>query len=180
MRGLTTLAAFLPFVLLTQGSEADVRSSSDFGFIVKSEATVAGAPETVFNTLVGDIARWWDPAHTFSGDSGNLSLEAKPGGCFCERLPNGGGVRHLEIVFVSPGKTLRLIGALGPLQGSGLAGSMTWSFGADGDSTKVELTYGVGGYYQGDIQELAPIVDSVLRGQLLRLKSYVETGTPEP
>jgi len=180
MRSLTTLVAFFLLVLLTQGGEADVLSSSNFGFLVKSEATVAGTPETVFNTLVGGISRWWDPAHTFSGDSGNLSLEAKPGGCFCEEMPNGGGVRHLEVVFVSPGKTLRLIGGLGPLQGSGLAGSMTWSFGEAGDSTNVGLTYGVGGYYQGDIQELAPIVDSVLRSQLQRLKSYVETGSPEP
>jgi uncharacterized protein YndB with AHSA1/START domain len=165
MRGLTTSVVFLLLILFTQHGNADVLGSSASGFLVKSEATVSGTPDKVFNALVSDIARWWDSDHTFSGDSRNLTLEAKAGGCFCEALPNGGSVRHLEVVFVSPGKTLRLTGALGPLQGSGLAGSMTWSLQADGDSTRVELGYGVGGYYQEGVQEIAPVVDSVVRDQ---------------
>ena len=45
----------------------------------------------------------------------NLSLDAAPGGCFCERLPNGGGVEHMRVTYVEPGKRIVLTGSLGPL-----------------------------------------------------------------
>ena len=180
MRSILFFLASLVLLALADYGSADVVSRSSSGFRVKSEAIVGGAAENVYDILVKRIDRWWDPAHTFSGDSRNLTLDAKPGGCFCESLPNNGGVRHLEVVFVSPGKSIRMIGALGPLQDSGLAGSMTWSFQEHDDSTKVELSYSVGGHYQGDIHKLAPIVDSVLHTQLLRLKAYAETGSPQP
>jgi hypothetical protein len=56
----------------------------------------------------------------------NLSLDRKPGGCFCERLPDGGGVQHMRVVYTSPDKLLRLSGAIGPLQEAALVGSMSW------------------------------------------------------
>ena len=52
-------------------------------------------------------------------DAKNLSIDARPGGCFCEKLPNGGGVEHARVVYVAPREVLRLSGALGPLQGVG-------------------------------------------------------------
>ncbi len=30
-------------------------------------------------------------------------------GCFCERLPNQGGVRHMEVVYLDPGKVLAML-----------------------------------------------------------------------
>ncbi len=179
MRDMKLWAAFLLVILVPQVDMAGVMGSSASGFLIQNEAGVRGVPDSVYHALVTHIAGWWDPEHTYSGDSGNLSLDARPGGCFCEALPEKGGVRHLEVVFVSPGKTLRLTGALGPLQGSGLAGSMTWSLQANGDSTTVTMTYSIGGYYQGDLPQMAPVVDSVLGSQLRRLKAFVETGKPE-
>jgi len=79
-----------------------------------------------------------------------------------------------------PGKVASSIGALGPLQESGMTASMTWNCEAVGDSTRLEMTYGAGGYFQGDLQTLAPVFDTVLREQLLRLKAYVEKGDPAP
>ncbi|MBU1701790.1 MAG: hypothetical protein KJ970_00050 [Candidatus Eisenbacteria bacterium] len=157
---------------------AEVSSCTDSGFFLKIEIPIYGTPLSVYNNLVQDVSEWWDPAHTFSGDSKNLSIDARPGGCFCEALPDGGGVRHLEVVYNSPGKTLRMSGALGPLQGFGLAGSMTWMFEAIGDSTRLGFTYSVGGYIDGGLQNIAPIVDTVLNGQLIRLKRFAETGNP--
>jgi uncharacterized protein YndB with AHSA1/START domain len=165
-------------LLLAAPAGAAVLSSAPAGFLVKDQAMIGAAPDRVFTALTAHIGEWWDPAHTFSRDARNLSLDPRPGGCFCETLPNGGGVRHLEVVFVAPGETLRLTGALGPLQGSGLAGSMTWALQAAGDSTRVDLDYSVGGYYEGGLTEMAPLVDSVLLAQLLRLKRFVETGNP--
>ena len=128
--------------------------------------------------LIDQIGKWWDPDHTFSGDSRNLSIDPKPGGCFCERLPDNGGVHHLTVVMLSPGKELRLTGALGPLQEAGVAGNMSWKLSEAGGRTRVELTYSVGGYRSGGLGSIASGVDSVLRGQLVRLKKYVETGRP--
>jgi uncharacterized protein YndB with AHSA1/START domain len=147
---------------------------------VKIVLAVAAPPAKVYDALTRDIGRWWDPAHTYSGDSRNLSLEARPGGCFCEQLPAGGGVEHGRVVLVMPGKRLRLAGGLGPLQESGVSGALTWDVAEREGATELTLTYAVGGYRQGGLQGLAPIVDSVLAGQVRRLKSFAEKGTPTP
>jgi hypothetical protein len=72
-----------------------------------------------------------------------------------------------------------MTGVLGPLQASGLTGTMTWEFQEALGGTNVVETYSVGGYFQGGLQSLAPVVDSVLLGQLMRLKGFVETGNME-
>ena len=86
--------------------------------------TIQASPENVYAALTGKVGSWWNPEHTYSHDSRNLSIDARPGGCFCEKLDNGGGVEHMKVVLAWPGRMLRMTGALGPLQGSGLAGSM--------------------------------------------------------
>ncbi len=166
--------------LLGAGSaHAAVVDSTQAGFLVRSEAVVHAAPDSVYRALTARIGAWWDPEHTFSGDSRNLSLDATPGGCFCETLPEGGGVRHLTAVSAAPGRLLRLTGALGPLQGAGVAGSLTWSLARVADGTKVRLDYSVGGHFLGGLAARAPAVDEVLGGQLSRLKRFIETGRPD-
>jgi len=159
----------------------EVANVGPTGFAVKHVVTIQAAPENVYAALIGKVGSWWNPDHTYSHDSRNLSIDARPGGCFCEKLGNGGGVEHMRVVFVSPGQVLRMAGALGPLQGSGLAGSMTWkrsaATGAAG-ATSLELSYSIGGYMQGGFEKIAPAVDGVLGDQLGRLKAYVETGKP--
>jgi uncharacterized protein YndB with AHSA1/START domain len=172
-------AALLVGLLCASHSQAEVVDSSAAGFQVRSETVVRAAPAAVYRALVDRIGDWWDPEHTFSGSARNLSLKAEPGGCFCERLPGGGGVPHLVVVYASPGKELRLAGALGPLQTGGVAGSMAWKLSQAEAGTKVELTYSVGGYFPGGLVRMASPVDAVLAAQLARLKSYVETGSPE-
>src|SRR4028119_897927 len=75
----------------------------------------ARLPRADLSARSGQIGSWWDPQHSYSGQAGNLTLELKAGGCFCERLPNGGGIEHLRVVYVEPGKRIVLTGALGPL-----------------------------------------------------------------
>jgi hypothetical protein len=183
MRISCRLGSLAPVALALFGigwAHAAVVDSTQVGFLVRSEATVHAAPDSVYRALTGRIGAWWDSEHTFSGDSRNLSLDATPGGCFCESLPGGGGVRHLTVVFASPSRSLRLAGALGPLQGAGVAGSLTWSLSPAPDGTKVGVEYSVGGYLQGGLPSLAPAVDAVMGGQLLRLKRFVETGGVDP
>lgn len=181
-RTLLTLLA-LPGLLLAGAAGAAVVDSADHGFTVQSTVEVAAAPSAVYSTLVQQVRAWWSSDHTFSGDAANLTIDPRPGGCFCERLPGGGGVIHLTVVYADPGKLLRLRGGLGPLQGTGVTGSLTFAFspveGAE-SRTKVELTYQVGGYVAGGLGGWAATVDRVLAEQLDRLARYAETGSPAP
>ena len=159
---------------------AEVMSVGPSGFAVKHEVTVKATPRPVYDALTVKVGSWWNPEHTFSHDARNLSIAAVPGGCFCERLPDGGGVQHMTVVYASPGRALRMTGALGPLQGLGLAGSMTWDLAKSEAGTKLVVTYGIGGYLAGGFEKIAPIVDSVVGEQVGRLKAFVETGNPSP
>jgi uncharacterized protein YndB with AHSA1/START domain len=159
---------------------ADVLDSSATGFTVKSTIPIQASPDAVYRALIRDIGQWWDPEHTYSGDAHNLSIEEKPMGCFCEKLPNQGGVRHMEVVRFAPGRILVLSGALGPLQSMAAAGSMTIQISAAGTGAKLEATYAVTGYSPAGLNALAPTVDTVLNQQFTRLKNYLEHGDPAP
>lgn len=172
------LALLIVCAMLGVSVRGEVIESSAAGFAVRNVATVNASPAKVYSALTDNVGGWWDPAHTFSHDARNLTLDPKPGGCFCERLPEGGGVEHMRVVYASPGKLLRLTGAIGPLQEAALAGTMTWNLSEAGDGTTVELTYAVGGFRVGGFRDLPSVVDGVLRGQLGRLKTFVETGRP--
>lgn len=147
---------------------------------VRQAAHVSEQPQRVWKLLTNEIGRWWSPAHTWSGEAKNLSLEARPGGCFCEKLPDG-GARHMEVVYAEPPVTLRLAGALGPLQELALTGTMTWALAPVGDGCDVTVTYRLAGHAEGEsgLAEWAPLVDRVLGEQVERLRRYVETGSPE-
>jgi uncharacterized protein YndB with AHSA1/START domain len=132
----------------------------------------------VYDALIGQIGLWWNPEHTYSHDAKNLSIDPRPGGCFCEKLPNGGGIEHLRVVYIAPNETVRLSGALGPLQASGVAGSMTWKLTGAAENTHVQLSYSVGGFISGGFEKIAPAVEAMLREQLDRLRMFVETGKP--
>ena len=151
---------------------------SPTGFLVKLEANINAPAAKVYEALIGQIGSWWNPEHTYSHNAKNLSIDPRPGGCFCEKLPSGGGVEHMRVVYIAPNETVRLSGALGPLQASGVAGSMTWKLSSAGDNTRVDLSYSVGGFIQGGFEKIAPAVESVLNEQLNRLKLFVETGKP--
>jgi uncharacterized protein YndB with AHSA1/START domain len=148
------------------------------GFLVKFEVSVNAPAAKVYDALIGQIGSWWDWEHTYSGDAKNLSIDARPGGCFCEKLPNGGGIEHARVIYVAPREILRLSGALGPLQTSGVAGTLTWKLTSGTDNTRLELSYSVGGFIDGGFEKIAPAVESVLRVQLDRLKQFAETGKP--
>ncbi|HEX7968351.1 MAG TPA: SRPBCC domain-containing protein [Stellaceae bacterium] len=148
------------------------------GFQVRETAEIAAAPERVYAALV-EPSRWWSSTHTFSGRSANLTLDARPGGCFCEKLANGGAVQHELIVLAMPGKELRLRGALGPLQAQGVEGAMSFRLAASGGGTEVTLTYALGGYMPEGFADWSKKTDAVLAEQLVRLKRLIETASPD-
>src|SRR5215475_2054490 len=134
---------------------AEVVDVGDNGFAIRETATVPADPARAWSALV-EVGKWWDPAHTYSGDAANLSIDPKPQGCWCEKLPGKGGVEHMTVLFADPGKLLRFSGGLGPLQSMAVAGVMTWTFAPAAGGTAVEVTYSVGGYNRGGFKDLAP------------------------
>ncbi len=182
MRGAAIMRRYslgtLALVMLSGTPAESAPQVTPTGFLVKLEANINAPAAKVYDALVGQVGSWWNPEHTYSHDAKNLSIDPRPGGCFCEKLPNGGGVEHLRVVYVAPREVLRLSGGLGPLQASGVAGSMTWKLTGDGDHTRVQLSYSVGGFIVGGFDKIAPAVESMLNEQLNRLKLFAETGKP--
>ena len=174
------LSAAVAMVCCHAWAIAAVVDSSDHGFTIRTTIRIRAAPDEVYRRLVRNVGEWWSSAHTFSGNSRNLSIEEKPMGCFCEKLPNGGGVRHLEVVFVAPGKKLVFAGGLGPLQPIAATGSLQIELSPAGDGTNLHLTYSVAGYLPAGMSSWAAPVDSVLSEQFTRLKHYTESGDPQP
>jgi uncharacterized protein YndB with AHSA1/START domain len=176
MTRLLTVLSALVMILMAAPAAAEVLDRAATGFTVRVVATVAAPPPAVFAALTRDVGLWWDKAHTYSGDAGNLSIDARPGGCFCERLADGGGVEHGVVVNLQPPRLLRMRGALGPLQGLGVAGSLTWQIEAAGTGSTLTFTQVAGGYAAGGLDALADAVDMVLARQVALLKAHVERG----
>jgi hypothetical protein len=172
--------AAVGFILLCASARADVADSSAGGFTVKVSENIQASPDDVYRKLVRNIGDWWDPSHTFSGNAHNLSIEEKPGGCFCEKLPPDGGVRHMEVLNFSPGKQLVLGGALGPLQALAATGAMTIRFTPGDGGTKLDVVYTVVGYLPAGMNTWAAPVDGVIKVQFGRLKNFAEHGDPAP
>jgi uncharacterized protein YndB with AHSA1/START domain len=154
-------------------SPAEVIDRNASGFTSRNTVSIAAPADRVY-AMFARVGEWWDPAHTYSGDARNLKLDLVAGGCFCESLPNGGSVQHGVVVYASPGSTLRLSAALGPLQELAASGSLTWLLEPNGTETRATVTYAVGGYAPKGLEQLAAAVDQVIGTQLRRLKEAAE------
>jgi uncharacterized protein YndB with AHSA1/START domain len=170
-----TTVACLVVAAPSQGTVSDIASN---GFTLAIDTHIAAAPDKVYAALI-DPARWWSSDHTFSGDARNLHLDAKAGGCWCETLPSGGSVLHLTVAYIDPGKALRLRGALGPFQGLGVDGALTWKLKPAANGTDLSVVYILGGYNKDGFAELSKAADGVLTTQIGRLKKLIETQSPD-
>jgi hypothetical protein len=155
-------------------ASAEVLSVNANGFEVKEAVHVAAAPDKAFAALL-QPSRWWASEHTFSGNAANLNLDARAGGCWCESLPDGGSVEHLRVIFVSPGKVIRLRGALGPFQALAVEGVMTWSVKGGTNGTDISLSYAIGGYSKDGFDALSKAADQVLGVQIERLRKLIDS-----
>ena len=169
--------------LCSVGAHAAVTDVASNGFTVNESVEIAATPGKIYAALIRP-SHWWSKDHTFSGDAANLTLNAHAGGCFCEKLPGGGSVLHLTVVYAAPGKTLRLAGMLGPFQSIAGNGVMTWAIASGRKGTHVELTYQIAGYANATLTgrsyaDWSKAADGVLSEKIARLKQFVETGSPE-
>lgn len=168
------VVAAIATCLLAVSASAEVQEVKEGAFTTGSVILVDLPPAAAYRAVT-QLPNWWDPAHTWSGSAKNLTLEARAGGCFCEKLSEGGSVQHARVVFAQPGKLLRLDGALGPLQDMAVTGVLTFALAPDGPGTRITATYRVSGAITMDATKLAPGVDQVLNGQFERLRSYANS-----
>ena len=169
----TMMAAAVLALAAAEAAHAEVADVQPSGFEIRHEVVVAAPARVVWATLV-QPSKWWSSDHTWSGSAANLSLGAASGGCFCEKLPNGGSVLHMSTVYAAPGQKLVLSGALGPMQSSGATGALTFVLAEKDGQTTVTVTYDVGGYFRGGLDKIAGGVDMVLGQQVVGLKAAAE------
>lgn len=174
--------AALVLALATAGpARAELVQQAENGFVVQHSVTVSTDPDTSF-AMLRTPAKWWDKDHTWTGNAENLYMDAQAGGCFCELIPNEattesgapqrtlrGSVQHMQIVYVDPGKLLRLIGALGPLQSEAVTGALTFTLKPVKGGTRISMDYVAGGFMRMKTSQIAPAVDAVMVAQLSRL-----------
>ena len=161
-------------------SHAAVIDQQPNGFAIEETAHIAAAPDAVYAALIHP-EKWWNSQHTFSQNAANLSLDAKAGGCLCETLPGGGSVQHLTVVYADPvHTTLRLRGPMGPFQGLGVDGALTFSLKAEKDGTALVLDNNVGGYIKGGFGKWPAAADAMMSDLVAHLKTYAETGKAMP
>jgi uncharacterized protein YndB with AHSA1/START domain len=162
-------------------ASAEVKDAARSGFTVENVVEVPTDATTAWKALVEDVDRWWPADHTWWGEEGELSIEPKAGGCFCERHGDQQAL-HMMVIFVDPGRLLRLTGGLGPLQGMGLHGVMEFRLapGNAAGSTRITMYYRAGGYTPDDLAPFAAVVDSVQALQLGGLRDYLSPSDAQP
>ncbi|MNH51828.1 Polyketide cyclase / dehydrase and lipid transport [compost metagenome] len=173
-RQLISVAAAL-LMLTAAPALAEVKSAAPGGFEVGGTVAIKAPTARVWAVLTAPDA-WWSRDHHRWFKTSTLSLDLSPGGCWCERAADGRVSRHLETVLVEPGSKLVLRGGLGPLQGQGASGGLTFEIKAEGEGSLLTWTYIVGGYTPGGLEAWAAPVDGVLSGQLANLKARAEAG----
>lgn len=166
-------AGFALALVSLSSARAEVKDATQGGFTLENTVQVATDVATAWKALVDDVDRWWPRDHTWWGADGALSIEARAGGCFCERRGDQQAL-HMLVTFVDPGRLLRMTGGLGPLQGMGLQGALEFRLApAAGGGTAITMFYRAGGYTPDDLSKFAPVVDKVQALQLGGLADHL-------
>lgn len=169
--------AALAIAAVSVPASGEVVSASSNGFEVRETVSLVVPPDVAWSSFA-NINAWWDPEHSYSGKAENLSLDLEPGGCFCERFPKGGGIEHMRVTYVDPGKRAVLTGALGPLLYEATAGVMDVQVKTIAGGSQLTIDYKAAGFATGGADKLAAAVDAVLADQMKRLRTYA-TARPK-
>lgn len=177
MRGITraiaSTAVIAASVLGSMGlAQAEVKDVAPSGFTIENTQIVPVDATMAWAALVNDVGRWWPKDHTWWGDASKLSIQPRAGGCFCE-INGEQQALHMTVTFVDPGKTLRMTGGLGPLQGMGVAGALEFRLAPVAEGTRITLYYRAGGYTPDDLSKFVPVIDKVQGEQLGGLADYL-------
>ena len=170
----------VPLVVLSMMASpaaADVVSANANGFHIRETVQMVVPPDRAYAAFAR-LPSWWNKEHTYSGNSANLNLALTAGGCFCEKLKDGGGVEHMRIAFIDPGKRIVMTGSLGPLLYEATSGVMDIQFERIAGGSKVTMDYRAAGFADGGANKMAPLVDSVLSDPMARYRKFA-VGQPK-
>ena len=157
----------------TSSVSADVLRAAPGGVTVRTTVDVAGTPDSVYDALTARIGEWWGAASTWSGNPRNLSIDARAGGCFCEKLSTGGTVQHMQVVWAERGSLLRLTGAPGQLQELAVIATLSWQLTKVDAGTRIQMTFSASGYLPAGFDQAAKAVDDAWAGQVRNLERYL-------
>lgn len=160
----------------TGTAQSEVIHADPHGFEVREQAQLV-IPASEAMAAFAKIPGWWSKNHTYSGDTANLSLDVRPGGCFCERFPkSGGGIEHLRVTYVKPGEEIVMTGALGPLLGEAVTGVMRVSVERIAGGSQLTLDYRAVGFANGGGDRFALMIDAMLADQMTRYRAFAAAG----
>ena len=172
------LALLISAALISSPASAEVLGASDHGFEVQHVVNLV-IPQPKAFAAFGQVAQWWSKDHTYSGDAARMSMQVRPGGCFCETLDGGGGIEHMRVTYVQPGERVVLTGSLGPLLFEATAGVMDVKVERIAGGSRVTMNYRAAGFAKGGGQNMAPLVDQVLGEQMKRFRVFAAGGAPK-
>lgn len=174
--------ALVTAAALPAPAAAEVAAAAGGGFATSHSAVVPASRWQVWEELLHP-ENWW--THTWSNDPMNLRLDARAGGCFCERVPvegswEAGEVEHGRVVALFPEQMLRLNGSLGPLQAEGVTGTLTVTLSEAGQgNTRIQWDYVVGGATRSEMTAMSSAVDKVQGEFLGSFASFIRQGTAD-
>jgi hypothetical protein len=164
--------------MIASPAAAEVLGAGEHGFEIQQSVNLVVPQQQAFAAF-GQVGKWWNKEHTYSGDSSSMSLQLRPGGCWCETLENGGGIEHMRVTFIQPGERIVLTGSLGPLLYEATAAVMDVKVDRIAGGAKVTMNYKAAGFAKGGAAGMAPLVDAVLADQMKRFRTYA-AGAPKP
>lgn len=164
---------FIAPALACGSAPAEILSSGPDHYTLYHEAETSFSPEEAWDRLI-DPASWWSPAHTYSGDAANLSLDLQAGGLWREDW-QGGSVAHGRVLSVQHAAALRLDAPFGPLQG--MAVNVVWTITISPTETGARIIFDevATGSAQTGLDAIAPAVDAVKQEAIERL-----AAAPQP
>ena len=163
--------------IMAAPASAAVVSAGDHGFEVQHSVNLV-VPQAEAFAAFGQIGQWWGNEHTYSGDAKRMSLQMRPGGCFCEPLDGGGGIEHMRVTYLQPGERVVLTGSLGPLLYEATAGVMDVKVERIAGGSRLTMNYRAAGFAKGGAAAMAPLVDQVLGAQMKRFRVFA-AGAPK-
>ena len=170
LRLATLLAACLPWAAAPVSAEVVSRTVD--GFVLRYEVRVETTPDDAYHAL-GEVGRWWNGAHTYSGSGANLTLPLAVGACLCEALADGTLFEHGRVTALDPATGAQLDAPLGPLKGKANRAQLSIAWVPAVRGLSLVMTYEVQGAGLG---ALAGPVDGVMGDQFARYARYVEYG----
>ncbi len=148
-------------------TNADVIAALSGHYTLRHEAVSSLPPGALWDRLVHPET-WWSPAHSYSGDAANLSLDPRAGGLWKEEW-DGGSVAHGEVLYVNPGEQLRLEAPFGPLQSMAVDVVWTITILPEGSGSKVIFDEVANGSDASNLDKVAGAVDGVKAEAMRRL-----------